>query len=118
MKMSAARALLDDFLDFIQRHDQPEDTAPLQEYILEWLEHGDAVVESGGDFGTYLGGVILIVAKWLEDPSILHYKGPPGGGSYERRAIGILDLDHGDALGLDRDYFRAVLLRRFARQPE
>jgi hypothetical protein len=41
------------------------------ELIENWLEHGDAVIESGGDFATDLQGVIYIIARWLEDLILL-----------------------------------------------
>jgi hypothetical protein len=113
IKMTSARALVDNFQDFMQSHGLLEPTGPLQYYILEWLEHGDAVIESGGDFGTYMQGVVYIIAKWMEDPSILGYTA--GKNSVQRQATGVLDPSYGEADSFDRDYFRTILFRRLLR---
>ena len=112
--MQEAAALYDDFADFIKSHRTPADGEPLEEFILEWLEHGDAVIESGGDFGTYLKGVILIIVRWLENPAMLDFEGnAEDQTAARRRASGVLRQD---SLGLDRDYFRTVLMRRLVKR--
>ena len=113
--MQEAAALYDDFVDFISSHYAPADGEPLEEFILEWLEHGDAVIESGGDFATYLKGVILIIVRWLEDPTMLDFKGNVEEPTPERRrASGVLGREH--ALCFDRDYFRTILMRRLVQR--
>jgi len=116
--MQEMGALYDDFAEFTEGHDQPEDGSHLQDFILEWLEHGDAVIESGGSFGTYLKGVILIIARWLDDPAILDLKAKADRPAQTRRASGVLDLAQVGALCFDRDYFRTILMRRLVRRDE
>lgn len=112
-----ATSLYDDFVEFIQAYDGLGGPGNLlQDFLLEWLEHGDAVIESGGDFGTYLKGVILIIARWLDDPSILDIKTPTRKPLRRRRASGVLDLAHSGALCFDRDYFNTVLMRRMVQR--
>jgi hypothetical protein len=113
--MQEASALYDDFADFIKTSAQPEDGELLQGFLLEWLEHGDAVVESGGNFGTYLKGVVLIIARWLDNRSMLDFQGSFEKPPRTRRATGVLDLNEG-ALCLDRDYFRTILMRRLVQR--
>ena len=112
--MQEAAALYDDFVDFVKSHRAPADGEPLEEFILEWLEHGDAVIESGGDFGTYLKGVILIIVRWLENPAVLDFQGNAEEPTAKRRrASGVLRGQ--TSLGLDRDYFRMILMRRLVK---
>jgi hypothetical protein len=114
--MQEASALYDDFADFIKAYDKPENGELLQGFLLEWLEHGDAVVESGGNFGTYLKGVVLIIARWLDNPSMLDFQGSIEKPPRIRRATGLLHLNEGGALCLDRDYFRTILMRRLVQR--
>lgn len=111
--MMMSGLLYDEFCKFIQGHSGASDGDPLSEYLFEWLEHGNAVVESGGDFGFYMQGVIYIIAQWLEDPSILDFKGSGGEEASVRRADGLLhsgDFYHNYAF--DRDWFNSVIFRR------
>ena len=114
--MEEARALYDDFADFIKRHDEPQDGCPLDEFILEWLDHGDAVIESGGNFGTYLKGVIVIIARWVENPSVLDFTACKP--ARRRQAIGIMRPGQSDALAYDHDYFHTIRMRRLVRRDE
>jgi hypothetical protein len=58
------------------------------------LEDGNAVVESGGDFGTYLQGVFCIIATWLEGPSFLDFEEAPDEAQLTIRVDGLIeDLD-------------------------
>ncbi len=103
---------------YTSKHDDLASEEPLAEYIFEWLEHGNAVVESGGDFGTYMQGVIYIIAKWLEDPSILDYEGSVGEESQARRAPSLVgDLQTFErTYAFDRDWFNAVIFRRLLKE--
>ena len=116
--MEEASALYDDFADFIKNHDKPTGECPLEEFILEWLEYGDAVIESGGNFGTYLKGVIVIIARWLEDPSILDFTGSASEPARRRRAVGVMQPGRSDELSFDRDYFHTIRMRRLVRRRE
>jgi hypothetical protein len=109
--MDTARALYDNFVEFIKNSTEPAQSTDLVDFILEWLENGEAVVESGGDFGTYMTGAVLIIARWLEDPSFLHYRPSSEVAGTERSATAVLDTA-GSPLALDRDYFQAILFRR------
>jgi hypothetical protein len=110
--MDAARGLFDDFAEFIKSSPEPQQSTDLVDFILEWLENGQAVVESGGDFGTYMTGVVHIITKWLDDPPILHYRPSTGGDAgSDRIATGVCNIT-GSPLALDRDYFQTILFRR------
>ena len=95
--MMAARALCNEFRNYIirTRDSHRGGGEPLAEYIFYWLEHGNAVVESGGDFGTYMQGVLFIIARWLEDPSFLDFEGSADEQPKRIHVSGLVeDLDH------------------------
>jgi hypothetical protein len=113
--MMAARALCDEFRAYIGMHARDSlGGQPLAEYIFEWLEHGNAVAESGGDFGTYMQGVLFIIARWLEDPSFLNFEASAEKGPRTLRAVGLVeDLDRFEYnYAFDRDWFNSVIFRR------
>jgi hypothetical protein len=109
--MDTAKALYDNFVDFIRGSSQLQQSNDLMDCLLEWLENGEAVVESGDDFGTYMTGILLIIARWLDDPSILRYQPAAEDAGAGRTAKSLLDMA-GNPLALDRDYFQAILFRR------
>jgi hypothetical protein len=119
--MGSAHALFDEFWDFIGKYDElGGEPDSLSECILAWLEHGNAVLEAGGDFGFYMTGVAYIIAKWLEEPSILDFKGLPGKPPYRRRTPRIVDslgeFDLGRPLAFDPIHFRRMLLYRICNE--
>jgi hypothetical protein len=118
--MSFAAALSDNFLDFIGHYDGLGEPEPLDEYILNWLEKGDAVIDAGGDFGTYMAGVVHIINRWMYNPSITDYRGPDffhPQPPRQRRADRISEdpaehLNTDGPLAFSRDHFMSVLYRR------
>jgi hypothetical protein len=121
--MSFAAALSDNFIDFIQhvelnklRIKYDEDT--LDQYILAWLECGDAVIEAGGDFGTYMQGVVHIINRWHYDTSITDYCGPDFMRPQPRRERRVQRVSEeprpsmDGPLAFNRDHFMSVLYRR------
>jgi hypothetical protein len=122
--MSSAGALFDNFREFIQHFDFPFDANSYDEellanHILAWLEYGDAVIESGGDFGLYMEGVAYIINRWHYDPSITDYEGPGEDSKQHReRRVQRIYLDPieyrnlGEPLAFQQSYFKTVLFRR------
>lgn len=121
--MSLAQELVHNFREFIGPFDLQQadvmsyDDDLLADYILAWLEYGDAVIESGGDFGVYMEGVAAIINCWLHDPSIVDFKGSPDKQPCQRRPphLWLDPIEHrelGEALAFQQSYFRVVLMRR------
>ena len=108
LTIGAARALKDDFCEFIRNNPRPyHGTQHLSEFLLEWLEHGNAVIEAGGNFGTYIAGLVVIISEWMEDPSILDYNPRDDQVHQSRRPVGVI------APGPTRKHSTATTLRRF-----
>jgi hypothetical protein len=116
--MTAARDVCADFRSFIHEYDDVDDEQPLEEFIYKWLEYGSAVVAAGGSFGTYLRGVLCIIAEWLEDPSILDFKGTEGKEPRTRRAERLVEAAERfeQVHAFDRDHFRWVMFRRLLKE--
>jgi hypothetical protein len=111
-----AEDVRDDFLEFISGFDTRgwgDDFKDLQDYLNEWLDHrSDTIInEAGGDFATYLLGLVLIFDAYLRDPSILDYH--VKGARHERRVSGVIDMDSGrsGAACIDPDRFRQRVFR-------
>ncbi len=117
-------ALVDNFLEFIHHTELGKlgnlyDDDFLASYILAWLEYGDAVIESGGDFGLYMEGVAYIINRWHYDPSITDYEGPDEDTREHRerrvQRIWLDPIEHRNLDGpmaFEQSYFKTVLFRR------
>lgn len=42
----------------------------LEDYLNHWLKLGNAVEETGGNFGTYMQVVVYIIDDWLQDATM------------------------------------------------
>ncbi|MBO3752161.1 hypothetical protein J5X84_39385 [Streptosporangiaceae bacterium NEAU-GS5] len=104
--------LYDNFREFISRCDAIGEGEPLEEYIFRWLEYGDAVIMAGGDFGTYMQGVVHIIAMWLADPAILNFKGTDDSPPRLRFAVKLANDGTSDYYAFDRDHFQATFIQR------
>ena len=67
------------FFCFVQQFDErtcefQHDWDALSDYIAVWIEFGDAIVVSEGDWGTFMSGLAQIVAAYHEDPTRLDYQ--------------------------------------------
>jgi hypothetical protein len=115
--MSSASRLHTSFAEFIATYDgnAVKDGDPLIRYIHLWLCEGDATVEAGGDFSTFLRGVLYIIA-WSQGSGgfRLDFRGSPGKKPIRRRTdLIVIDPDQIDRSPVfDPAYFKSVLLRR------
>jgi len=133
--MSEAAAVASDgFIEFIATYRDVSDGESWDTFFTAWLEQGDAVLETGGDFGCYMQAVLFTVARYEEDPSILDYV---EGGRYERRAGNYIsrrakgffpdlrELNDGATLvdefrktsAFDADHYRVIYAHRLAGVP-
>jgi hypothetical protein len=81
--MSSAAGASDSFVEFIGTYSDVSDGDDWSQYFQAWLEQGNAVLETGGDFGCYMQCVLFTVARYQQDPSILDYNS--GKPDYQRR---------------------------------
>lgn len=85
-------AVVEDFVQFLADDHNQEmfaiatgEFTHLQDYIASWVERGDAIEVSGGDFGTYMRGVVRIIDAWHSDEeNVRHYIRRPVEGIYAR----------------------------------
>lgn len=122
------------FIEFIATYRGVSDGESWNEFFTAWLEQGNAVLETGGDFGCYMQAVLFTVARYEVDPSILDYV---EGGRYEfkggervrRRAEGFFvnpnELTERANLGywfarasaFDAEHYRVIYAHRLAGVP-
>jgi hypothetical protein len=118
--MNYAQALYDNFCQFI-RHvdfaDLPDNhynEDAFDQYLLCWLEHGNAVLQSRTEFGAYMMGVVYIINRWMHDPEIVDYAGTKLGlakPARQRRPQCLSDDSAYIAKAFRRDYFEFVTYR-------
>ncbi len=118
-RMPEARSALHEFIGFVRELDtsslDPGDIDLLQDYMSLWLEFGDAVEATFGEFApTYLLTLVAIIDEYARDPSILDYRSD--GVVRERRVEGIVDLlDHG-SICFDRGVYERKKWRRLCQR--
>jgi hypothetical protein len=135
--MSEAAAVAStDFVQFIATYEDVSDGDNWNDFFTAWLEQGDAVLETGGDFGCYMQAVLYTIAWYQETPSILdywgeggYYKFPIGEDYTERRVKGYFpdfrelydkaNLCFGfvKASAFDADHYRVIYAHRVAGVP-
>lgn len=81
----------------------------LQDYLMVWLEEGDAIECSGGRFETYLRIVVRIIDQWQRDPTV--------DGAIQQPVVGILDPERTTAWAVSPEYFAYVAIRKQLGQP-
>jgi len=86
----------------------------LQGYLLAWLERGDGLEDTGGDFGVFMQAAVIIIQRWIDDPGILHLEYFEGGQpkQVERTVNGVFDIRGRGALCFDRDYYNHLVFKR------
>ncbi len=93
----------DQFFEFVRGYDnldRLDDFEYLAEYLMLWVESGDAIEFCAGDFGTLMNGVAMIFAQYFKDPPLLDYN--DGTQVHERRVKGFVDLELSSGLCMDR----------------
>jgi hypothetical protein len=118
MLLEASEDVRDRFFDFVRRHDNLDvlhDYEFLLDYVMAWVEHGDAIEWCAGKHGNLTGGLVLIIAKYLDDPSVLDYDDYQGTVhvTQDRRVQGLIDQDRPSVLCLspafwDREVFKTL----------
>lgn len=81
-----------------------------QDYVAAWIEEGEAIEYVGGDHAALLGGVVVALTEYIEDPSRLDYRDsePPR----KRRVRGFLDLESGAADFLRPESWRSWIFKK------
>ncbi len=97
---------IDAFKDHVTVQQQKEETTGfthLQDYLIDWLEYGDAV-EKTASFATYLRVVVLVIDEWSKDATLERH--------LDRPVTGIIDAESTGSLFIDPDYFASVALKK------
>ncbi len=77
----------------------------LLDYVMAWVERGDAIEECAGKQGSLTSGLVLIIKNYLEDPSWLDYDAYEDDVlvQHERRVRAVLDEERPSILCLNQD---------------
>jgi hypothetical protein len=106
-----AARVVEDFFGWAEGFDETGDESHgvsydlLQDYIFAWLEQDAGVKISGGDYGSYLLAVLVVIHEYTKNPSRLDYR-PYDAEQRERRVVDLIDLDRPGAGRFDRQMYQ------------
>ena len=109
------------FARFVREHElpprvaEPTTSAPLQEWLMRWLEHGDGVEFTGGSYETFLRVALDVADAAIRGELRLDFEGTEAGNykdGYKRTLSGIHEPDHTAEHIFNRVGFETTVYRR------